>query len=188
VDRLLHELRSTLARLKAEIELLDPGPGAGAASLSAIRSSLDDVLALVTDLETATSPPPSGLAQDVVIVDDDSRLATAMARQMSRLGFAAVALPGLEGLASLVANGARVVIDLSVLRRGGFDDLNAVRRLRPIVMSGSADPLARLEAASYGATAFLMKPVSPESVALAMRDARDGSLQPEAPKREEPSS
>jgi ActR/RegA family two-component response regulator len=185
VDRLLHELRSTLARLKAEIELLDPGTGA--ASLLAIRTSLDDVLALVTDLETATSPPPSGLAQDVVIVDDDSRLATAMARQMSRLGFAAVALPGLEGLASLVANGARVVIDLSVLRRGGFDDLNAVRRLRPIVMSGSADPLARLEAASYGATAFLMKPVSPESVALAMRDARDGSLQAtEGPKREEP--
>jgi CheY-like chemotaxis protein len=171
VDRLLHELRSTLARLKAEVELLDPDTSA--AQLQVIRTSLDDVLALVTEVETATLTPPSGESQGLVIIDDDSRLATAMARQMIRLGFAAIAQQGLEGLASLPVTRTKVVIDLGVLRKGERSDLEIVRRFHPIVMTGSADPLARLEASSYGAAAFLVKPVSPESVALAMRDTQD---------------
>jgi len=167
VDRLLHELRSTLARLKGEIELL--AVPSDKTLQQEIRTSIDDVLRLLTELETATSERSGGQSQGLVIIDDDIRLATAMVRQLTRLGFVATAQQSLEGLASRRPRGTRVVIDLGVLRKSDREDLEIVRTLGPIVMTGSADPLARLEASSYGATAFFIKPVSPEAVAAAIR-------------------
>jgi len=171
VDRLLHELRSTLARLKAELELLALDDGT--VQFAEVRTSLEQVLRLITKLEIATLALPSGESQGLVIIDDDGRLGAAMARQMIRLGFAATAQQSLEGLASLPPKGTTIVIDLGVLRTCEPDDLEIVRGLRPIVVTGSADPLARLEASSYGAVAFLQKPVSPEALAMAMSNARD---------------
>ena len=39
------------------------------------------------------------------------------------------------------------------------DDAERIRHLRPVVVTGSSDPLANIEARSYGAAICLLKPV-----------------------------
>src|SRR5438270_2982280 len=153
VDRLLHELRSTLARLKAELDLL---AAEDQQEKRNVLDSVDDALRVLDSLELAervTTPPL------VLVIDDDQRLASITARQLARLGFSTQVLENLSAVPAATEVGTRAVVDLGVLRLAGEDERDQLRLLRPIVVSGSTDPIARIEAESYGASDYLTKPV-----------------------------
>jgi CheY-like chemotaxis protein len=158
VDRLLHELRSTLARLKAEIELLS---GSDQQAKRDVQGSVDDALRLLGSLEEARR---AAAWPHVLVIDDDQRLASVTARQLRRLGFSTEVFQNLSAIPETAESGTRAIVDLSVLRLAKTAERDHLRAFRPIVVSGSSDPIARIEADSYGAADYLLKPVDPETL------------------------
>jgi CheY-like chemotaxis protein len=153
VDRLLHQLRSTLARLKAEVELLrlDGRPPDGA-----IADTLEQVFVNLGRVESAMQ---SGMPNAVIVIDDDHRLSSAMSRQLQRHGLHCSAVDSVERLANWLPPGTKLVIDLSALRVASRSSIERIRSHPMVAMSGSSDPLAREEARMYGARDYLIKPV-----------------------------
>ena len=167
VDRLLHQLRSTLARLKAEIELMEPN---AAPSQVDAQDTVDEALVLLASVERLYRPN----SPDILVVDDDSRLASATVKQLLRMGVHAQALSNLSAIPPSVSPTSRLIVDLGVLRLASQSQRDRLRPLLPIVVSGSTDPRARREALSYGAAAYFVKPVEPETL-------RDALLYPHQP-------
>jgi CheY-like chemotaxis protein len=153
----LHRLRSTLARLKAELEL------------SALDGTAPQTVRLLDDVRDALSQlraveDASHLRGAVLVVDDDARLAEITARGLRRLGFDADSSSTLRTLRSREV----LVFDLSVL-----DGLDAaahqdVRASRPIVVTGATDPASRALADSLDASHYLVKPIELEELAAAI--------------------
>jgi CheY-like chemotaxis protein len=153
----LHRLRSTLARLKAELELAEID---GAAPPT--KRLLDDVREALTHLGAAEDV--SHLRGSVLVVDDDARLAEITARGLRRLGFDADASTSLRGLRAREV----LVFDLSL-----FEVLDAaarqnVRACRPIVVTGATDAGSRALASSLDASDYLVKPIELEELAAAI--------------------
>jgi CheY-like chemotaxis protein len=153
----LHRLRSTLARLKAELELavVDGTAPQPERLLDDVRDALSQ-LGAVEDV--------SRLRGAVLVVDDDARLAEITARGLRRLGFDADSSSALRTLKS----GEVLVFDLSVL-----DGLDAaahrdLRASRPIVLTGATDPASRAVADSLEASHYLVKPIELEELAAAI--------------------
>src|ERR1700693_1814859 len=78
----LHRLRSTLARLKAELELAEAD--STTPPVDRLLADLDEAFGLLGVVEVASH----GVAR-VLVVDDDGRLADITARGLRRLGFEA---------------------------------------------------------------------------------------------------
>ena len=154
----LHRLRSTLARVRAELELatldataLEPGK-----LMQDVREALDQ-LATVED---------SALRErSVLVVDDDSRLAELTARGLRRLGFDA--RPD-NGLGTLRPRDV-VVFDLSLAGSLSADALKSLKAARPIVVTGATDSASRGLAAGLDAADYLVKPVELDELAGAIR-------------------
>ena len=158
----LHRLRSTLARLKGELELAEldgvaPGPET--------RVALEEAL---LHLEAAELAALVG-GRRVLVADDDERLAVLMARQLRREGFEVSTVSSGADLAAGLAGCACVVLDLSLVEAGGKDLAAAVRAARPIVVSGAVDAASRARAEELDAFAYLLKPVEAEILAAAVR-------------------
>jgi len=160
VDRLLHQLRSTLARLKAELEVVrldERPPGAG------VWETLDDVF---TDLGHVESAARHLTSSEVIVVDDDQRLASAMSRQLQTYGLRCQAVNNVDALATLLPSKAKLVIDLGALRLASRSSLERLSIHPMVVISGSSNPLAKEEARMYGARHFLVKPVDADHLML----------------------
>src|ERR1700681_4802077 len=99
----LHRLRSTLARLKAEIELSE-ADGASP-PIDRLLADLEEAIALLSQAEDANH----GVAR-VLVVDDDGRLAEITARGLRRLGFDADSSSQVRDL----RDGAVLVFDLGL--------------------------------------------------------------------------
>jgi CheY-like chemotaxis protein len=153
----LHRLRSTLARLKAELELAQ----VDGAAVPAERL-LDDLREALTLLSAVEDVAYERTA--VLVVDDDLRLAEITARGLRRLGFDASSSWELRAL----RNGEILVLDLSLV--SGLDDtaVAALRRAKPIVLTGATDPASRALAAALDAGDYLVKPVELEDLAAAI--------------------
>ena len=153
----LHRLRSTLARLKAELEL-----AAVEGTAPQTERLLDDVRDALSQLGAVEDA--SHLRGAVLVVDDDARLAEITARGLRRLGFDADSSSALRTL-----RGREVLVfDLSVL-----DGLDAaahrdVRASRPIVVTGATDVTSRALADSLDASHYLVKPIELEELAAAI--------------------
>jgi CheY-like chemotaxis protein len=153
----LHRLRSTLARLKAELELaLVDGTEA---PVGRLHADVNDALALLRAVEEA--------ALDLVtirVVDDDVRLAEITARGLRRLGYEADSRVDLQSI------GAReiVVFDLSLAAALDPEAQHQLRAARPIIVTGAADPGSRALAASLGASDYLVKPIDLEDLVAAI--------------------
>src|SRR4029077_12399566 len=78
----LHRLRSTLARLKAELELAEADETAP--PIDRLLAGLEEAFAVLSSLEEADH----GVVQ-VLLLDDDGRLAEITARGLRRLGYEA---------------------------------------------------------------------------------------------------
>ncbi len=153
----LHRLRSTLARLKAELELaLDDGDATPTERL------LEDVREALSQLEAVEDA--SHLRGEVLVVDDDARLGEITARGLRRLGFTADSSRALRSLKAREV----LVFDLSVLEAISPSAQRDLRAIRPIVVTGATDPASRALADSLDASDYLVKPVELQELAAAI--------------------
>jgi CheY-like chemotaxis protein len=154
----LHRLRSTLARLKAELELAEVD-GTNP-PVDRLLADLDEAFALLGAAEDASQGPVR-----VLVVDDDGRLAEITARGLSRLGYEAQSSNQVRALQPQEV----LVFDLGLY--AGLDTAakKAVRAARPIVVTGATDPASRALAASLEASAYLVKPIELDDLATAIR-------------------
>jgi CheY-like chemotaxis protein len=154
----LHRLRSTLARLKAELELAREDGAVPPARR--LLGDVDEALTLLREVERVAL----GLVT-VLVVDDDARLADLTARGLRRIGFDSDSTDSFRK----PRPGELVVFDLGLY--SGLDEgaRSALRALRPIVVTGATDPGSRALAAGLNASDYLVKPVELEDLAAAIR-------------------
>jgi CheY-like chemotaxis protein len=154
----LHRLRSTLARMRAELEVADSdgaSPPVGRL-LGDLRQALD----LLGEVESAAF----ALVR-VLVLDDDERLGELTARGLRRMGY--------EAESSTVIRALRprelVVLDLGLA--AGVDPAGraVLKAARPVVVTGAADPASRALAAELDASDYLIKPVELEELAGAIK-------------------
>jgi CheY-like chemotaxis protein len=162
----LHRLRSTLARLKAELELAQESDGAESLP-GRLLGDLNEALMLLQEVEQAAF----GVVP-VLVVDDDARLAELTARGLRRLGYDAEATSTLRDLRSQEI----VVFDLGLAHSLDQIARTALKAARPIVVTGATDPVSRAMAASLDASDYLVKPVELEDLVKAIsRRIAEGS-------------
>ena len=154
----LHRLRSTLARVRAELEAAaDEGvPPPGEVLVQDLREALD----LLGSVEALAL----GVVR-VLVVDDDERLGELTARGLRRLGYDAMASTRLPRLGPHEL----VVFDLGQLATLSPAERSALKTARPIVVTGAADPASRALALDLGASDYLVKPVEPAELAAAIQ-------------------
>jgi CheY-like chemotaxis protein len=153
----LHRLRSTLARLKAEVELAEVDGTSPPADR--LLDGLEEAFALLTAVEAASHSMVS-----VLVLDDDARLAEITARGLSRLGYDADSGIAMRPLRP----GEVLVFDMSLLPSLDAEAREAVRAAKPIVVTGATDSGSRALASNLGATDYLVKPAELEELAAAI--------------------
>jgi CheY-like chemotaxis protein len=153
----LHRLRSTLARVKAELELAHID--GVAAPTERLLDDVGEALSLLSAVEDATH-----LRGAVLVVDDDARLAEITARGLRRLGFDADS----SGVLRALGPHEVLVLDLSLLAGLDAESQRAVLHSRPIVVTGATDPASRALAESLEASDYLVKPIDLEELAAAI--------------------
>jgi DNA-binding NtrC family response regulator len=154
----LHRLRSTLARMKAELELAEAE--GTIPPIGRLLEDLEEAFALLSAAEDADQR-----ATQVLIVDDDSRLAEITARGLRRLGFDAHASAALRKLNP----GEVLIVDLGLIDGLEESQLEDVRAARPIIVTGAADRASRALSESVDASGYLVKPVDLEQLGAAIR-------------------
>jgi CheY-like chemotaxis protein len=153
----LHRLRSTLARLKAELEMSQADDTV--VPVERLLTDLDDAFEQLRAVERAAF----GLVQ-VLVIDDDTRLGELTARGLRRLGYEAEAAGEFRSLRLHEV----VVLDLGLAAGLAETDRSALKTARPIVVTGATDPRSRALAASLGASDYLVKPVELEELVAAI--------------------
>ena len=162
----LHRLRSTLARLKAELELAEVDGTSPPADR--LLDGLEEAFALLTAVEAA-----SHSMVPVLVLDDDVRLAEITARGLSRLGYDADSGIALRQLRP----GEVLVFDMSLLPSLDAEAREAVRAAKPIIVTGATDSGSRALASSLGASDYLVKPIELDELAAAIsRRTAEGRL------------
>jgi two-component system response regulator AtoC len=137
-------------------------------------------------LETLGPPPAS-----ILVIDDDPGAQAELAQQVHALGYLPVcAESGEAGLSSFATlHPALVLLDMRLPGMDGLSVLREIRRRAPetlvIVVSGHAEVGIVVKAMKLGAADFLLKPLSPEEVTLALSSALEAPG-PSAPARPEP--
>ena len=153
----LHRLRSTLARLKAELELADADGALPPAAV--LLGDLNEALSHLEAVEQSTFA-----LVPVLVVDDDERLGELTARGLRRLGYEAEATRGLRRLRA----GEVVVFDLGLAAGLDVAARSALKASRPIVVTGATDPGSRAQAAGLAASDYLVKPIELEDLVAAI--------------------
>src|SRR2546426_405297 len=125
----------------------------------------------------------------VLVVDDDPELREIYAAYLEDEGFTvARAADGLEALLQIKrARPASVVLDLLMPRLGGLEALRRIKAFDPsivvVVVTGARDPDLRLQALAVGASAVLDKPVTPQTLLVALTEgSRSGPPVSDPPK------
>lgn len=154
----LHLLRSTLARLKAELELADADRDA--LPISRLLGDVHEALELMGEVEVASL----GVVR-VLVLDDDERLGELTARALRRLGYEAEASAQWRTLRP----GEVLVFDLGLVTSLDVERRAALKAARPIVVTGAADSASRALATSLEASDYLVKPVELEDLGAAIK-------------------
>lgn len=153
----LHRLRSTLARMRAEMEFAESDNTPLAADR--LVDDLRQALALLGDVEAAALA-----IVRVLVLDDDARLGELTARGLRRLGYDAEPSPRWRPPRSSEV----VVLDLGMVASFDSDQKALLRAARPIVVTGAADAVSRAIAGDLDASDYLVKPVEPADLAAAI--------------------
>lgn len=154
----LHRLRSTLARIRAELQIAE-SDGASAPA-GRLLSDLREALDLLGDVEAVALS-----VVRVLVLDDDQRLGELTARGLRRMGYDA------EFAAAFRPPRTRevVVLDLGLAADTDAGTRAALKSARPIVVTGAADPSSRALAGELDASDYLIKPVELEELVAAIR-------------------
>jgi CheY-like chemotaxis protein len=153
----LHRLRSALARMKAELELAEAD--GTTPPIERMLEDLDEAFGLLSAAEDA-----GWRATQVLVVDDDARLAEVTAKGLRRLGFDAHASASPRRLRP----GEVLVVDLGLL--GDLDEagLEEVRLARPIIVTGATSRASRELGERVDAYDYQLKPVDLEELRAAI--------------------
>ena len=173
--RSLHRLRSALARVRGELDLLEldghPVAEALAAVDHAVHALAEAEYAVEPPASAFVSPHPAAADVQVVLLEDEDRLAQLTARRLKRAGLGVATAASLVEALAATAAGAVLVADLGALDVQADGDLTArVRAIRPIIVSGGAGAAARRAAAAFQAHAFFLKPVDPGALVVAISE------------------
>ena len=143
----LHRLRSVLARVKMQLELAAED---GERSAASCLAGMGEALELLAEVENVA-------LCDVVVIDDDERLAELTARRLRRAGFHAVWASDLSILRWMPTSS--VIADLGVLASAPRDLVALCTEMRPIISTGRTGSQVTSALAAYNAAAALTKPV-----------------------------
>jgi CheY-like chemotaxis protein len=169
----LHRLRSTLARIQGEAELLELRGTAVAGLKQGINEALDS-LGELESIATISQQANLTMTSRVAIIDDDRRLAELTAERLRARGITAEAGSDL-GLLDRVSSSALIVIDLSVLVRSAATDVERLRSHRFAIVSGDATLQAQSASQTFGAAIFLLKPVPMNRLLAWVETSEEGS-------------
>ena len=119
------------------------------------------------------------MAQTILVVDDDPVQRRLLEAAISRSGMSAITAPGGQPALDLI-NGPRgeqitlMLLDLVMPDMGGLDVLAKLRPTNPdlpiIVLTAKGGIDSAVEAMRAGANDFLVKPASPERIAVSIRN------------------
>jgi CheY-like chemotaxis protein len=154
----LHRLRSTLARLKAELELSEVD--GTTPPIDRLLAGLDEAFALLSRAESAIEERAR-----VLVVDDDARLAEITARGLRRLGYEVESSGALRPLRDREV----LVFDLGLISDMDAVTKKTVRAAKPIVVTGATDRASRALASSVDASDYLVKPIDLEELVAAIK-------------------
>jgi CheY-like chemotaxis protein len=159
----LHRLRSTLARLRGEVELLELD---GRPPGREVFGALEEAFECLHRVEAAAL----GGSLRVVIADDDPRLAELTAARLRRLGFEVDVAGDLASAVDFLRGEDRLIVDYGLLISAGSSvPANVIGRSGMIVISGAVSDAAREKARELGAVAYLVKPVEIAELARLLR-------------------
>ena len=163
-SRPLHRLRSTLARLKAELELAEED--GTSPPVERLLEDLNEAFALLSEAEDER-----GSRVRVIVIDDDTRLGEVTARGLRRLGYQADSVDTIRGARS----GEVLVLDLGMLESLDEESLKDIRAARPVIVTGATNRASRELAARVNASDYLVKPVDLQELAAAIeRHSEEG--------------
>lgn len=172
----LHRLRSTLARVQAEAEVL----GLDGANVAGVLGGLAEAFDYLAVIEAANEPelPAIEAAPGVaVLLEDDHRLGVLLTRQLGRLGISSILAESIAAAIEHARCGAQLVADLSVLQIADADQIETIRELRPILITGAVGGAAELAADRFSARATYTKPVRIGDLARAIQNAWEQGAQ-----------
>ncbi len=149
--------------MRAEVELAD-SDGA-APPIERLLSDLREALEMLGQVESAAFD-----LVRVVVLDDDERLGELTARGLRRLGYEAESSISMRPLRPRDV----VVLDLGLVESFDPAQRAAVKKARPIVVTGAADPGSRALADDLDASDYLVKPVELEELAAAIKRRGSG--------------
>jgi len=145
----------------------------------------------MTDASDDANPKPS-----VLLVDDDERLRSRMARAFEQRGYEAEQADGYDGAVAVakLESTEYAVVDLRMPGKSGLELVRELHRIDPatkiVVLTGYGSIATALEAVRFGATHYLTKPADVDEVIEAFgrsdvptepEAARIGSEAPETP-------
>lgn len=137
-------------------------------------------------IRTATLPLPAS-DRTVLIVDDDTIFARAVARGLSDRSLLACTASTFEEATAIAADTRPdiAIVDVYLGDRSGLELLSMLKRDNPglcgVVVSGSSDPDLASDAARSGATAFLAKPVTVKAIVDELERNHSASDPPPSP-------
>jgi two-component system response regulator RegA len=119
----------------------------------------------MTDLAEGTSPRPS-----ILLVDDDERFRSRMARAFEDRGYEVQTADGYDGATAIASDESTeyAVVDLRMPGESGLEVVRELHRIDPstkiVVLTGYGSIATALEAVRLGATHYLTKPADVDEV------------------------
>jgi DNA-binding response OmpR family regulator len=144
--------------MKAELELAEAD--ATSPPIERLLEDLEEAFGLLSAAEDAGQH-----ATQVLVVDDDGRLAEITARGLQRLGFDARA----SSTVGELRPGEVLVVDLGLIDGLDESQIDGVRAARPIIVTGASDRGSRALGDSVGASDYLVKPVDLDALSAAIK-------------------
>ena len=138
----------------------------------------------MTEAQDSATPKPS-----ILLVDDDERLRSRMARAFEERGYEAQQAEGYDGAIEIAEHESTeyAVVDLRMPGKSGLEVVRELRRIDPatkiVVLTGYGSIATALEAVRLGATHYLTKPADVDEV-IASFDRGDTETAVEAPAAE----
>ena len=139
----------------------------------------------MTEAQDSATPKPS-----ILLVDDDERLRSRMARAFEERGYEAQQAEGYDDAIAIAEHESTeyAVVDLRMPGKSGLEVVRELHRIDPatklVVLTGYGSIATALEAVRLGATHYLTKPADVDEV-IASFDRGDADAAAEAPAAED---
>jgi hypothetical protein len=166
LDRALHQLRSSLAAVIAEAEVLDV-EGVNSARLRRACDGVLHRLEITEQISDALEYP--GNRTRVVLLEDDEQLGLALMRRLARLGIDACLVTTWMAAVTWSTHGV-LIADLSALESVNQEHLQHIRSCQPVILTGATTSTSKQGADRFGAFATFTKPADLTALAATIRE------------------